>query len=455
MRRRQLLAAALPLAGATVAGCSALPGTGGSDDPSPTRDGTPGTDGQGDTPTRSVSPATPGSASGNGTAYTHVQPTGNRILSGAGSVPDVTPVEYDAPGRPTWLTALPRESGSAWAVATADGTVRLVTVVDGRITGDRPLATTPAGAPFALAGTPEPRLLDRPEDAARLSHPAAGNGGSIYVDGDGGVALAGERTDRADVGALPDARVVRVSRGRYALLGGRTDRYGHGALGDGVEASAVVLVDVRGGLSVETPLELDGPAVLEGIAPIAADLTGDGDRDLLVTVSDADRGARHVAVGTGGRRLASGPDFGTGFRWRHALAVGPFGPGGEVEFAAVETPHVGGTARFHRLRGDDLEVVAGVGGVSSHSLGSRNLDGGLGGDLDGDGRWELLVPTQRRDELVAVRRVEGGAEVAWRVAVPGELASNVTGVTLANGRLAVGAAGTDGTVRIWHPRAPS
>jgi len=88
-------------------------------------------------------------------------------------------------------------------------------------------------------------------------------------------------------------------------------------------------------------------------------------------------------------------------------------------------------------------------GVSSHAYRSRNLDGGLAADVDGDGRPELVVPTDRRGELLALARTEDGVEVRRRFALGGELASNVTGVRNVDDSLTLGAAGSDGVVRVW------
>ena len=138
---------------------------------------------------------------------------------------------------------------------------------------------------------------------------------------------------------------------------------------------------------------------MEGISPIWADLNGDGQREIIVTLSDSAQGAQVVVYSESGERLAAGPAVGRGNRWRHQLAVAPFGVNGEPELAEVLTPHIGGIAGFYRLDGDSLNLVAQHGGVTSHPIGSRNLDMGLAGDLDGDGRVELVVFNQQFTEI--------------------------------------------------------
>jgi hypothetical protein len=385
--------------------------------------------------------------------YTHVRASGNRVVSGDGGLADGDgePLMDERDGQPTWLVAVPTDRGSEWLVATADGRVERVAVTNGAVEGGSVVGRLPGGTPPVgrrAGGTIE--AVSRSDGTSSLSHPVpVEGGGRLSVAGDGDIVLRREgAVTRADADALPDARLVRVEPGRWTVLAGRTERYPHGALGDTVEAHRLVVADVREGLSVRTVLDLD-EAVIEGTAPIAADLTGDGGRDLLVTLSDGQSGGRLVALSTAGDRIATGPGFSSGNRWRHQLCVAPFGPGGELEVAAVETPHIGGTARFYRRRGDELRVVASQSGVSSHAYRSRNLDGGLAADVDGDGRPELVVPTDRRDELLALARTDDGVDIRRRFALGGKLASNVTGVRGVDGSLTLGAAGSDGVVRMW------
>jgi hypothetical protein len=113
---------------------------------------------------------------------------------------------------------------------------------------------------------------------------------------------------------------------------------------------------------------------VEGIAPIWTDLTGDGGREIIVTLSDPEGGARLAVYSEAGEQLAVGSAIGRGYRWRHQLVVAPFGPTGDLELADVMTPHIGGIVEFFQLAGDRLKLIAQTSGYSSHVLGSRNLD---------------------------------------------------------------------------------
>ncbi len=89
-----------------------------------------------------------------------------------------------------------------------------------------------------------------------------------------------------------------------------------------------------------------------------------------------------------------------------------FGPDGEIELAVMFTPHIGGVVEFYRLREGKLDIVVRLPGPTSHVNGSHNLYMALAGDLDGDGRTELLVLSRGLTTLIGVRRIASGTEEA-------------------------------------------
>jgi hypothetical protein len=429
LRRRHLLAGALA---GLLAGCSGNPGSGATAPASPAS-GAP--------------PTTAASARG----YTYHRPTGNRLVDGTGALPDADPVDVAVDGPPAWVVGVPAGStDSAWAVVAEDGTVTGL-VLAGRDVEQFDLAPAdlPSGTPPLLVGGDPPRVAEQPTgEASTITHPVPVEAGWLAVAENGDLVLhedgGGGALDRLALSAIPDARVVTHDDRAY-VLADATDRYRHAVLGDGVEAGSVAVVDVDGGLAERTRIRPPREGVIEGIAPMLADVTGDGTPEVVVTVSNDPGGARLAAYRPDRSRVATSETLSAG--WRHQLAVAPFGPDDTPEVAAVRMPHVGHELQFFRRDGEDLQVVGSQDGYQSHTIGSRNLDGALAGDLDGDGSLEVLLPKTARDTLAAVRRTDGGAREAWTVPVGGELSTNVGAVNY-DGSVTVAAGHEDG-VRFW------
>jgi hypothetical protein len=337
-----------------------------------------------------------------------------------------------------------------------DGRVQAFSVDDAGVIerGMTPAALPPGMPPLLIISGDGASLLSVEEaGGSPLTHPVPIRGGEYVavLTGDGDLGLWKDgRVDRLPLNALPDGRILLDDDDRMLLLGEATDRYGHGVLGDDAEAAKIFLLESAPELQVLTSIDIPEPGVVEGIAPIWADLDGDGEREIIVTLSDADQGARLVVYAeTGGLKAASEP-IGRGFRWRHQLAVAAFGPAGEIELASVLTPHIGGMVQFFRMVDGELRLVAERGGFTSHMLGSRNLDMAVAGDFDGDGRVELVLPDQGRRLLGAIRRTDPGAEVAWEIELEGALSTNLAAVTLEDGSLGLGAGTTARVLRLWQ-----
>ena len=139
---------------------------------------------------------------------------------------------------------------------------------------------------------------------------------------------------------LPDGRLLVDDNGRLLALADPTTRYDHGVLGDAFEAASIVLVEARPQARIISTIAIPGLQVVEGIAPIWTDWDGDGQREIIVTLSDVDQGAQILLYDEAGNQLAAGPAIGRGYRWRHQIAVAPFGPQEEMELVDVlTTPH--------------------------------------------------------------------------------------------------------------------
>lgn len=252
---------------------------------------------------------------------------------------------------------------------------------------------------------------------------------------------------------LPDASTVLDEKSTMYSYSDPTDRYPHGALGDKVEwgGLAAGLID---GIRQPDRFRLGEDEVFEGLFPIVADVDGDGSTEIVTTVSRTGDGARLVVIDYSDEEfkvIAESDPVGTGFRWLHQIAVAPFGPNGEIEIGVVQTPHVGGIAKFYRINGDRLELAASKsGGYMSHVNGSRNLDQAVAADFDRDGAIELIVPSRDQERLIALRRVDDQIEEVWEIDLGARLSTNLTVLMTANNSLILGAATEDGALHIWQ-----
>lgn len=270
------------------------------------------------------------------------------------------------------------------------------------------------------------------------------------VSADGSIGTAFDDHGRFD-DPLVDGRVVR-SGSVLAVLASPTDQYAHNVLGDAIEAAAVEWVDLCDNSSGR--IAVPDEDVIEGVAPILADIDDDGEIEVLVTLSNSSVGARLAAYELDGPLLAESAPIGQGNRWRNQLAVGPFGIEGETEILDVQTPHIGGLLQAFRLvegdGGATLERVAqSVGAFTTHPIRTRNLDMGIALDVAADSRPEALVAAFERDRLIGMIRSDepGGWTPIVEVPLPGTLTSNVAVSQVGAPAVAAGA-GT--TLRIWR-----
>jgi hypothetical protein len=403
--------------------------------------------------------------------YTNHRADGNRVVAGQGTLPGSSFVDIPLDGVPHWLVGVPfsgksgTETATLWVAVLEDGQIRVFILDNDAVAtdgiardgvGEIPAPTSPLelGPPLLRVVDDRPELMNPPSSASGLSPPAIldGDGNWVYIDKQGDLVFLdahGVEIGRLAVDALPDGRILVDEYQRLLLLTKPTERYSHGVLGDSLEAGGVALVATEPEASLVLTIPAPEPEVIEGIAPLWVDLTGDGRREIVVTLSGASQGARLAVYDESGAVLASGPAIGQGYRWRHQLAIGPFGPSGETEVVDVLTPHIGGVVEYYRPNDGELEIIAQMPGFTSHVIGSRNLDMAIGGDFDGDGALELLLPNQARSELGAVRRTLTGAEVVWTLPLDGRLSTNLAAVTTSDGRIVVGAGREDGTLRLW------
>lgn len=395
--------------------------------------------------------------------YTFHNPAGNRFVRGSGTFPDVIAVDVALRGRPAWAVGYAMET-AVWHVVLESGDLQVIEVgFDGAA---RTLAYETGW--FARGQPPivgvsmiEGAYVMRSDDTVSLlSHPIPVNDfEALYINRAGDLLLGREAgvVDSLPVNAQPDARLVMNSRGQVALYANATDkRYAHGIMGDRLEAATLLVLEAREGqMQIRARIDLPGEDVYEGIAPFWADIDGDGLEDLVTTVANGSLGARiraYIWDGAGIRQEIDGPAIGRSQRWRHQLTAGRFGPDGAIEIVDVRTPHLAPAMEFFRLGDGALELAASFPGVTTHAIGSRNLDQTAAGDFNGDGAPEVLALDMSRRAIVLVQRHESGADEAWRLDAGGQIISNFAPVELLDGGLGLAVGTDDERLRVWLPR---
>ncbi len=390
-------------------------------------------------------------------AYTYQRPDGNRYIQGRGQPPDFLPRDIPLDGAPVWVVGAPYQDGSLWVAVLEDGQVQAFYSHDQSIEpfAIQPAQLVPNSPPLLrVSGAQASLVAASSYPQSNFSHPVEmADGSLVLIDQTGNLieVQTGGESRHLPLQALPDSRLLQNDSKSLLLYNGATDRYDHGVLGDGIEASQITRIDFLPYPEIGLVIQLEDPNVFEGIFPIWTDLDGDGQPELIATISDHNQGARLIIYNAQGAIIASSSSIGQGYRWRHAIAAAPFGPNGEIEVVDVLTPHLNGVVEFFRLNGQTLELVAQISGYTSHILGRRNLDMTAAADFDGDGQVEVLVPNRQLTGLAGIRHAAAGAEVAWQLDLQGQLNSNLALVALADKGMALGVGLTDNRLQLWLP----
>lgn len=386
------------------------------------------------------------------------QPNGNRLAIGSGLgtgfIQQITTKDINLGEAPTWVTGTSTPDGDVWVVALADGTVYGYQIPLGgqpfpvEIPGGR---LAPGQPPVLAVQGNSVRLATTPANASPNSVPVYMTGNrAAYVDNLQRLTVLEPDGSlwRPDLKVLPDTRVVQVSPEKVLVLAEPTDRFPHSALGDNLEATAVVVVTV-GVNEVETIYQT-GDDVIESIAPLLADVDGDGVDDVVLTVSNDSEAWFVVISSTGSGVVAISDPVDRLLGWRHLVAVGPLSPTGQTEVVEVLYPDAQGLVRFLSLSGGKLEIVATRTGYRSHEFGARNLEQAVAADIDRDTYVELIVPTLDRRHIAGVRHGPDGAVDMWSRPLGGTLASNIALLTRPDGTMSVAVATLEGSLRIWQ-----
>lgn len=394
-------------------------------------------------------------------AYTYQQPTGNKLVMGTGTFPNVSAASVQFDGVPLWVVGGVMNDAPVWVVALDDGRV-IVTQptpnTDGVSALSLELAQISPQQPIAVRFDGDlPQLLTVGDDLSPLSHPVMVGDALAYVSTNGDLVLwrDGAAVARLLLDVQADARLAVNDQNQIALYSAQTSRYAHGIMGDGIEGGALAVVQVDGdALTLLAEVELPADVVFEGIMPMWADMDDDGQVEIVTTVSGAQDGVFLRVYDIGDSVVLDSTPIGQGYRWRHQLAVGAFGINGETQLVDVLTPHIGGMVEFFDVRNGGLSVNNAQLGYTSHPIHSRNLDMALAGDFDGDGQPEVVFTDQAQQNIKAVVNSQQGVREVWSLSLEGRLSSNLAAVQVDGAGLALAAGTEDGRLWVWQSGAP-
>lgn len=237
----------------------------------------------------------------------------------------------------------------------------------------------------------------------------------------------GNQTTILEINALSDCQIIQDEYERLLILTDPSDQYQHGILGDKIEPTSVTIVQLSDQPSLSSRFSVPEGWVIESISPIWSDWDGDGQREIVLTLSNREVGAKLVLFDENGTLLAESAPIGQGNRWRHALDIAAFGENGAKLLADVVTPHIGGIASFYSWDKENkvLKSEATLPGYSTHDIGSRDMGMYTLMTDEQNGQVLLIVPNQSKTELVALRFSSRAIQEEWRLALGGRLSADL------------------------------
>lgn len=383
--------------------------------------------------------------------YNHLD--GNRIVAGKGGF-STQALEADLENIPEWIVGVALDHKSIFYVVLVDGSVQAFELENNLVI--REIQTImpnlpPDAPPLLVSDGNTAYLIEPPLDASPFTHPIMLENGSLFfIDRSGNLnSIHSKTTVQLPVNALPDARILTDDVGRMLFLSDPTSDYQHGVLGDALEARSITLIDPNRTPVKSKKIMIDADDVIEGIAPLWVDLDGDGAREIIVTQSNANVGARIVVYNQEGDVLAQSNPIGQGFRWLHLIAAAQLINNNTLEIIVVRTPHIGGVLEVYEIKDDRLEMNSSIKGFSSHKIGSRNLDSSLVSDVNGDGIPDVVLPDQSQQFLSALQLTNTEWKEIWKEPLNAKLTTNIIGVYSSNMGLILASGSDAKKIMFW------
>ena len=193
-----------------------------------------------------------------------------------------------------------------------------------------------------------------------------------------------------------------------------TTKYNHGVFGGGGEFVGLE-AEMEDGKKIV--FRLTDESVFEDLEPRMRDIDCDGDREIWTTRANSIDGAWIQGFGVNDGKLEprfTGPPVGKGYRWLNPIGIGDYDGDGVLELAYVETPHIGGVVKITEYGDGKLTITHTLASYSNHIYGSKEIILHAVGDVDKDGRDDIIVPTQIRDHWVVLSLGKNGIVERWR-----------------------------------------
>lgn len=211
-----------------------------------------------------------------------------------------------------------------------------------------------------------------------------------------------------------------------AWYGDATSLYRHGVLGDSIEAHTLYVKQAdTDGCALE--VTLDKQSVFEDVNPRIADVTGDGQNDIIVIESHVDHGASLAIYGIENgalQKIASTPFIGTPNRWLAPIGTADFNGDGIHDVAYVQTPHLAGVLKIWSFESKDPTQLFSKAGYSNHRIGQNYITGGINNCGDTPA---MILPDISWSQLLKVTISNGAAT--------NTVVSDETSLTAANAAL--------------------
>ncbi len=202
-----------------------------------------------------------------------------------------------------------------------------------------------------------------------------------------------------------DAKVVNAAEPSAGIssawYGNATNLYTHGVLGDSVEAHTLYATS-PGNEGCAHEITLDEYSVFEDVNPRIADVTGDGNNNIIVIESHVDKGASLAVYGLANgtlAKIATTPHIGTSNRWLAPVGTADFNSDGVNDVAYVQTPHIGGLLKIWSFKDQIPNLLVADGRYSNHRIGENYITGGI---KICDNKPIMILPNQQWSKTLSV-----------------------------------------------------